>query len=750
MLECLHLRPQYLAFEAALRAQALELARLDDERFARIRGFEKEGGALAVVSEMVTGHRLIDILETRQADDAGVSGIDAAFGFLLQAMPALAELHACSIIHGAVAPGRIIVTPNSQVVLLDSIYGAAIERLNLSRRALWTSFGILTPPMAGAAPINPCTDVAQVALCALLLGVGRPLDARAGIAGLAPLVDELAEVAEIRAGTAFAEGVARFFSTSLPAEGRRATVGSEEAAAEIRRLVGHISEEESLNALAELVCFQPQAKDTTPPKDAAPLSVRVTDPDPEPVPAAPVPAVADDPGWVEAVLPPAPVPMPAEVPRVEAPVFSQPAVRVPMPAEVPKVEAPVLSHPPVLAEPIPVAPPAPAVHAFTPPAETVAPVEAFLPAAVPAPPVTLPAVAQAPSATVPEPPAMLPPPAQPPVRQPVFAEPPSLVQSPPLVIPPVTSGAPLAPTVAAPALRIKQEAPKGYAPPRHRDPDGSTGPLPVKALPFAARGKPENQRRSVPWKAVAAAAIVVSVGAFAGRAYLMGGLAPAGDVRTVRAAAAPPLAPVTGSLAIDSQPSGATVALDGKEVGLTPLILSAVPAGRHQVAVRSGTATVQQTVRVDAGKQATISVPVFSGWVAVFAPIRLDVSEGTRALGTSETGRILLSPGRHVLTLSNRDFGFRASETVDIRPGEERVLNVRPMGLVNLNASPWAEVWVDGTRAGETPLANLEVPLGTREFVFKHPQYGERRLTATITTSASALSVDFSRPPSYP
>ena len=87
---------------------------------------------------------------------------------------------------------------------------------------------------------------------------------------------------------------------------------------------------------------------------------------------------------------------------------------------------------------------------------------------------------------------------------------------------------------------------------------------------------------------------------------------------------------------------------------------------------------------------------------------------------------------------------------IEISPGEERVLNLRPTGKVNLNASPWAEVWVDGTRAGETPLANLEVALGTREFVFKHPQYGERRLTATITTRGEALSVDFGRPPSFP
>jgi hypothetical protein len=55
-------------------------------------------------------------------------------------------------------------------------------------------------------------------------------------------------------------------------------------------------------------------------------------------------------------------------------------------------------------------------------------------------------------------------------------------------------------------------------------------------------------------------------------------------------------------------------------------------------------------------------------------------------------------------------------------------------------------VWIDGNRVGETPIANLEVPLGTRVFIFKHPQHGERRVTATITATPSAVSVDFTKP----
>jgi hypothetical protein len=53
---------------------------------------------------------------------------------------------------------------------------------------------------------------------------------------------------------------------------------------------------------------------------------------------------------------------------------------------------------------------------------------------------------------------------------------------------------------------------------------------------------------------------------------------------------------------------------------------------------------------------------------------------------------------------------------------------------------------VDGKKAGDTPIANLRVLLGTRIFLFKHPQFGERRVTMTIKAAPAAISVDLTRP----
>ena len=79
-------------------------------------------------------------------------------------------------------------------------------------------------------------------------------------------------------------------------------------------------------------------------------------------------------------------------------------------------------------------------------------------------------------------------------------------------------------------------------------------------------------------------------------------------------------------------------------------------------------------------------------------------------------------------------------------PGEVTRIALDPHGRANVNAAPWAEVWIDGVKAGDTPLANVSVRLGVREFVFKNPQFGERKVVSTITASGPvSVSVDFNK-----
>ena len=163
-LECLQLRPELAVYEHGLRAQAITITALDDERFVRVRGVERDGTRVSVTSELIAGDRLSDIIEARSLGDAAVSGLDAAFGFLLQVLPAVGRLHASGLVHGIVAPGRVVLTPTAQVVLCDAIYGGVLPRLNLSRQRLWSELQVAASSSAGTIRFDAAADVGQAAL----------------------------------------------------------------------------------------------------------------------------------------------------------------------------------------------------------------------------------------------------------------------------------------------------------------------------------------------------------------------------------------------------------------------------------------------------------------------------------------------------------------------------------------------------------------------------------------------------------
>ena len=207
----------------------------------------------------------------------------------------------------------------------------------------------------------------------------------------------------------------------------------------------------------------------------------------------------------------------------------------------------------------------------------------------------------------------------------------------------------------------------------------------------------------------------------------------------------------TGALQVESEPSGARVTVDGKPRGVAPLTIDALEPGQHAVAVSNDLGAVTQTVTINAGSTASLVVPLsaprgapVSGWIAVAAPAELQVYEDNRLLGSTRSDRIMVSVGRHELTVVNDALGFRANRVVNVQPGQVSAVRLDwPKGTMALNASPWAEVFVDGERVGETPIGTLSVPIGNHDVLFRHPELGERLVRTTVTLDAPArLSVD--------
>ena len=121
------------------------------------------------------------------------------------------------------------------------------------------------------------------------------------------------------------------------------------------------------------------------------------------------------------------------------------------------------------------------------------------------------------------------------------------------------------------------------------------------------------------------------------------------------------------------------------------------------------------------------------------SPIELHVLDGERLLGSSRDGPIIAGAGRREFDFVNSVIGYRVRREVDVKPGQITAVSVTiSNGRLNINATPWASVWIDGSPYGETPLGNLSIVPGEHEIVFRHPQLGERRERTLVRPDTTA------------
>lgn len=221
------------------------------------------------------------------------------------------------------------------------------------------------------------------------------------------------------------------------------------------------------------------------------------------------------------------------------------------------------------------------------------------------------------------------------------------------------------------------------------------------------------------------------------------------------ATVAAPAAVAGGTLQIATEPPGARVWVDGEARGTAPIRISNLNGGDHVVTVRSGGGDpIRRTVAVQDGATASLVITMpgagafASGWLAISSTVPLQVMEKGQLLGTTEMPRILLPTGGHELELVNASLNYRVARKVTITGGQTATFTViPPRGTLSVNALPWAEVWIDGQRAGETPIGNYSLPIGTHELLFRHPEFGEQRKTVTIGAQGPVrVGVDMKKP----
>jgi PEGA domain len=216
-------------------------------------------------------------------------------------------------------------------------------------------------------------------------------------------------------------------------------------------------------------------------------------------------------------------------------------------------------------------------------------------------------------------------------------------------------------------------------------------------------------------------------------------------------AATPPVAPAP--IVLDSMVPGDAVIVNGQQVGVTPMTLTLSPDVRSiAVQTRASEATAPSGMpavvpaadsapnpAAAANAIALASARERRGGLRIVSTVEVQVLEGERVLGSTADGPIVTTAGRHELDFINSAVGYRSRQVVDIKAGQiVRMTVTMPDGRVSINAVPWAQVLINGTSVGDTPLANLSLAAGEHQITFRHPQLGEQ--TQRVMVKSGALT----------
>ncbi len=706
LLQILRVRPQLLAvpsFEFALRERAARLANFRHAYYARVRRIDRHPSGLAIVLDHVEGVRLSDML--RVASERGLQlDLNAALCLLRQLVPSVALLHenARDVAHGLLAPERLIVTPRARLIVVEHVLGSAVEQLQFNRERLWQELRVAAPSSVGAPRFDHRADVTAIGLVALALVLGRPLTRDEYPHRLGTLLKGARARAAGADDQPLPDALHNWIARALQLDVRQAFQSATEAQTALE------------DALADDSGFVP-----------APIaleaflsrfSAAMLEPVPQaPAPSAPPPITIVSPVAATPVRPPAIVPPVAATPAPPdhpAPIASTPPASAPTPAPTPA---------PVSVSPAP-APPAASPRDITEllrdfdlppigPAGAPAHDARREPATSVTPPWKAPGVSLSPGG---------------PARWRRLA----LLA---LVVVALGGGG----VIATRVLR-KPPAPKLGSLSLQTNPPGvgvfvdgvARGNTPVHISLDAGSHIVELRGRGVP----RVIPVTVTAGADASQYLEL------------------PETPSTGSLLVQSDPAGARVSVDGVEHGTAPVSVADLAPGDHDVVLQAdGGPAVRQRVVIQAGVTSSVLAPVstatagpVSGWLSVRSPVAIEVHENGRLIGTTDADRIMMAAGRHDVELVNDTLGYHVTRSIQVPAGKVIPLSVdMPPGSINVNASPWAEVWIDGRRVGETPIGNLPISIGSHEVVFRHPQLGEKRQAVSVTLKAPVrLSVD--------
>ncbi len=740
-LEVLRLAREFVAvpaFEFALRERVGRLSGFRHAAYARVRRVDRfdDGSVLGIVSEHAAGVRLSEILARAEERPFPID-ISAALCLVRQVVPAIAALHdvAREIAHGAMAPERLLVTSQARVIVTDYVLGSAIDQLRLSRERLWRDLRIALPTGAGSPRLDHRADLMQVGVVALSLILGRLLR-KDELRAIPELVGN-ATAAGSGEGQPISASLRRWLLRMLQADPR----GSFETAADAQQAF------EDLLASEDGYPAEPAAVEM--------LLARYHDNGS----AAIIEADDDRPGTVSRQ----PIGRTDESAHKSGPVRVAAARGVEPRAPLPNV-GPVAAPPELLIQPFADAPQSGV-------ASTAPPVPARMRSSTPSSSDTASrlAIQKSPSS------------GDTASKLAISKQPSSGDTASKLAIPNESAAARAADRLFGAA---RAASPADFADPLPVDPRRRIERLALTAMVVLVIGQAlfiwsavfrdgagPRGAGSLSIESRPSGVAVMVDGQPRGTTPLSLRLTPGAHVLELRAGEQSRVLPITirrgesmaqyvelssarltGTLDVRDAP-GARVRVDGQVRGTSPVRVTDLVPGTHDVVLEGRGWRARQVVKIQPGATTTIrnrpgdAAAVLvdgAGWLNVVVPFDVQVLENGKPIGAAggDADRLALPAGKHQLEVVSEPLGFRAPVVVNVVEGQTATVNVVvPTGTLQVDADALSDVIVDGAKVGIAPVAPVTLPIGTHTVVVSHPHLGRQHHEVTVTAGSPARLV---------
>ncbi len=207
------------------------------------------------------------------------------------------------------------------------------------------------------------------------------------------------------------------------------------------------------------------------------------------------------------------------------------------------------------------------------------------------------------------------------------------------------------------------------------------------------------------------------------------------------------LRPAFGSVTVTSTPSGASVFLDEKQVGQTPLTLDRIASGSHSLRLQAPQYAVERrNVSVADGQTANVAVTL----VARFAEITVQAPQGAVVTVDGDrkgSGTLSWRQSEGLCDIVVSMAGHRdARRQLEVVAGRAQTVQLTPQpiyGSASVDSDLIdAEIWIDGKQYGVTPNVVERLLVGSHTLVLKKSGYADLQQQFSVEEGKEAsLSV---------